>query len=59
MRALYVLSASFNTFLIHGLTRTEQVKADRGEIKDANATIKQLQEETAKAAEQEKKNSSQ
>ena len=38
-----------------GLTSREQVKADRGEIKDGNATIKQLQEETAKAAEKERK----
>lgn len=36
------------------LTHNEQVKADRGEIKDAGASIKQLQEDSARAAQKEK-----
>ena len=36
------------------LIRDDQVKADRGEIKDAQASIKKLQEDSAKAAQREK-----
>lgn len=37
------------------LADTVQVKADRGEMKDGKASIKELQNETAKKAEKEAK----
>lgn len=55
VRVLYVSGRPNEVLDQECLICSEQVKADRGEIKDANATIKQLQEETVKAAEQERK----
>lgn len=37
------------------LTRREQVKADRGDQKDANKSIGEMQRDTAQAAQEEKK----
>jgi len=46
------LHDEWDVLLISGL---KQVKADRGDQKDAQKSIDQLQKETAKAAQQEKK----